>query len=289
MTFSLIKPRLTNLSGSAGHLGGAIVERDLERPGTAPEASGGAVDRSPRHVLVLPMGPPRQLAWTMGGAAQRETFASGDAILNPVGLDTNPQWAGETELVLFAAAPEMLDRAAQQIGRSASAELVPRYHFQDVLLHRLALTLSEEFEHEHAPDLLYAESLTHALVAHLLKRYTVEGAAPLTIGRGLSALALQRVTDYMGDHLAATLTLAEMARVAGYSPSHFTDLFRRSTGRTPHQYVIEQRLDEAERLLANTSLPIATVALQAGFADQSHLTRTMRRRRGVTPGVLREA
>ncbi len=94
-----------------------------------------------------------------GREAQTDFFANGDVTLNPAGLDTSPTWSRETELVLFAADPSLLNRTAQQIGRSATVKLVPRYPTSGALLHYLAPTLAAEFEHDGPPDLLYAQSL----------------------------------------------------------------------------------------------------------------------------------
>ncbi|CAM5336730.1 helix-turn-helix transcriptional regulator [Streptomyces chartreusis] len=76
----------------------------------------------------------------------------------------------------------------------------------------------------------------------------------------------------------------DLARVAGVSPSHFTRVFRASTGQSPHQYVLGQRLEQTIRALLTA---VADIADACGFADQSHLTRTMRRHLGLTPSALR--
>ncbi|MFE7620297.1 helix-turn-helix transcriptional regulator [Streptomyces sp. NPDC057496] len=58
-------------------------------------------------------------------------------------------------------------------------------------------------------------------------------------------------------------------------------------GESPHQYVMQLRLERARQALLNTNRPIADIAVEHGFADQSHLTRMMRRHTGTTPGLLR--
>jgi AraC family transcriptional regulator len=95
------------------------------------------------------------------------------------------------------------------------------------------------------------------------------------------------VLDYVDGNLSERLTLAGMAAAANLSPFHFSRLFKASTGFTPYQHVIRRRTEEARDLLIGTEIPIREVALRAGFADQSHLSRHLRRRFGVTPGDLR--
>jgi AraC family transcriptional regulator len=106
---------------------------------------------------------------------------------------------------------------------------------------------------------------------------------------GLSKPRLQRVTDYIRGHLTQDLALAELAEIANVSPSHFKALFKQAVGLPVHQYVIRSRVDFAIDLLRDGKLPLSDVALQAGFANQSHMARCMRRVAGVTPGAVRDA
>jgi AraC family transcriptional regulator len=98
---------------------------------------------------------------------------------------------------------------------------------------------------------------------------------------------LARVIEYINYHLGEALSLEMIAGVAEISPSYFLTLFKQSTGLAPHQYVVRQRIEQAKALLTQTRLPIAEIASRTGFADQSHLTRLMRRRTGLTPKILR--
>ena len=147
-----------------------------------------------------------------------------------------------------------------------------------------------------------------AIAAHLLRQYRVvtgselgaggghgaheadatHAARPATPENGLSPRALKRVTEHIEAHVNQRLALAELAKVAGVSASHFKALFKRSTGLPVHQYVIRRRVERARLLLLEQPITIADVAAQTGFANQSHLARWMRRVAGVTPtDVLR--
>lgn len=98
---------------------------------------------------------------------------------------------------------------------------------------------------------------------------------------------MARVFDYVRENIANDLSLRELAAVAGTSPSHFKALFKRAVGTPVHQYVIRTRVEYAAEILQREGLPLADVALQAGFSNQSHLALCMRRVMGVTPGQLR--
>jgi len=100
---------------------------------------------------------------------------------------------------------------------------------------------------------------------------------------------LNRATAHINEHLEGDLSLAHLANVAGLSVSHFKMMFRRSVGMPVHQFVIRRRVQEAARLLSGGQGSISGVALQAGFANQSHMARCMRRVLGTTPAALLRA
>jgi AraC family transcriptional regulator len=112
----------------------------------------------------------------------------------------------------------------------------------------------------------------------------VEQASKLLIG--LSREKLKRAVAYIHDQLQTHLTVAAIAREVHISPHHFTLLFKQSTGQSPYQYVIEARTRKARELLASGRYSISEIAHQVGFADQSHLTRHIKRLFGITPKVL---
>jgi AraC family transcriptional regulator len=71
------------------------------------------------------------------------------------------------------------------------------------------------------------------------------------------------------------------------SPYHFSRQFKRSTGLSPHQYVVRKRVERAKELLINTDLTLYEVAISVGFVDQSHLAKHTKRLLGVSPKYLR--
>jgi AraC family transcriptional regulator len=86
--------------------------------------------------------------------------------------------------------------------------------------------------------------------------------------------------------LAAELSLAELAAVAGFSVPHFKVLFRQSMGLPVHRYVVERRVERARQLLLQGKRSMADIALDVGFAHQSHMTRCVRRVLGITPAQI---
>ena len=84
----------------------------------------------------------------------------------------------------------------------------------------------------------------------------------------------------MRHHLQDTISLDDLAATVALSRYHFTRRFRRTTGVTPHEFVLRQRVERARTLLRRTATPLLDIACSCGFADQSHMTREFRKRVG---------
>jgi AraC family transcriptional regulator len=149
------------------------------------------------------------------------------------------------------------------------------------------MALLGELDSEGLSGRLYAESLGNVLAVHLLRYYAASTSGPVTFTGGLSAKRLRQVTDFIADNYSRDLKLNELAHVAGMSSFHFAREFKRTTGTTPHQYLIKFRIERAKALLAKNELPLIEVGLRSGFSHQSHFTRLFRRLTGTTPHSYR--
>ena len=105
--------------------------------------------------------------------------------------------------------------------------------------------------------------------------------------KGLTHTQLQPVLDYIQTHLERDLALAELAETLNLSPTYFATAFKQAIKISPHQYVIQQRVERAKLMLSKTDLVIAYIALQVGFSSQSHLTQQLKRLTGMTPKQIR--
>jgi AraC-like DNA-binding protein len=106
---------------------------------------------------------------------------------------------------------------------------------------------------------------------------------------GLPPHARRRVREFIEAHLTENITIQVLAAIAGLSMFHFARTFKQSEGVTPHEYLVQRRVQRAQDLLTATNLSLAEVALAAGFTDQSHCARWFRQHVGVTPGRYRWA
>ena len=106
---------------------------------------------------------------------------------------------------------------------------------------------------------------------------------------GLSAGALRRVREFVQLHLNESIDLSMLAEVAGLSMHHFAREFKQSAGVPPHHYLIQERIERAQQMLAQTDLPLAEIAYAVGFSDQGHLARHFRALLGTTPREFRRS
>jgi AraC family transcriptional regulator len=104
---------------------------------------------------------------------------------------------------------------------------------------------------------------------------------------GMPKYKLRRALDYISDRLGGELRVAEIAEAVNFSPYHFTRLFKQATGLAPHQYIMQKRIEMAKKLLVETELSIARVALDTGFQSQSRFTTLFRQFTGTTPRAYR--
>ena len=135
-------------------------------------------------------------------------------------------------------------------------------------------------------SLLFADALLRTLALHVHARYAAPAVQPERRPR-LTTSLVQHLRSFIDSRLDRRLSRADLARAAGCDAREFSIAFRNTFGMTPMQYVIERRLDRACLLIASTAHDLADIAISAGFSSQSHLTSTLKKRRGITPLRLR--
>jgi AraC family transcriptional regulator len=248
--------------------------------------SGEATWRGDRHRLVFSLEPREGVLVQVehGRVHQLLPFAPGTLGFYPAGL-TIRTVLPETRYVQVLWDTDFYRALLPELGAAASGfeAVVP---FEDPLLSRIGMTLAQENDGGFA-DRILTESLGTALCIRIAQRFV--GHLPLPTSKGLSPERLQRVRDYVEAHLDEDLSLTILADIACLSPYHFSRSFKQATGVGLHHYVMQRRLERAKTLMRRTNQPLAVIALEAGFADQSHLNSAFRREIGGTPGQFRAA
>lgn len=180
-----------------------------------------------------------------------------------------------------------LERAGLALGdrRLGPAFAAPRLMFTSESLWQMAALLAGECSNDNGTDGLYGESIATALCVELLRLGDTRNE-PVARG-GLAPWQMRRVTEYMEAHLGDPIQLSDFAQLVGMSRSHFSQAFRTTTGMPPHRWHLNARISRAQELLLDTTLSLADIALQTGFADQSHFTKSFQRQISTSPGAWR--
>ena len=234
-----------------------------------------------RHRLLLCLTPRPAMAFAFDGAPRRDLPPEAEGLMFlPAGVAA---WSADSSsrYARLCWEPGLLAVLAPHLSHAPSLE--PE-HLRDPLLAQLLRTLAEEAGAS-TLDRLLAESLLAAAAVRLAQRARPAAAA---VEPGLAPPRLRRVLDHIEAHLGEDMSLEGLAAVACLSPFHFSRSFKAATGEGPRRYVLRRRVERAKAMLRQTSgRPLAAIAAELGFADQSHLTNAFRRETGTTPARFR--
>ncbi len=265
--------------------GGLIIEHHLETADT--------IESSPisQHFIGL------CLSETLRQVTQFEklefdgTMQPGDLWLLPASSSSG-LWAWEStdEAMMFTIDPPLLDRIAlvSDCANSSGLELKPLVYQHDPQLLSIAQSFKQEMTQGGIASQLYTDALALQFTIHLLRHYTTHSLTPKHYPGGLSRQQVKCLIDYMQINLDRSIHLEELATLLNMSQYHFCRLFKRSIGVSPHQFVIQQRVDRAKQMLQKSDRSVLDVAINCGFTDSSHLTRHFRKFTGVTPTAFRQ-
>ncbi|RKT21596.1 helix-turn-helix protein [Paraburkholderia sp. RAU2J] len=158
---------------------------------------------------------------------------------------------------------------------------------KDPIFGHLAQVLALTLDSPDNVSPLFVEQLGVTIGTHLIDQY---GNAPVQSNRKsrrLSSLHETRAKEMLLAKAQESVSLEEIASACNLSRSYFIRAFRETTDRTPHQWLLEQRIDRARDLLRHSNASLSEIAIACGFSDQSHFTRTFSQLVGMPPGTWR--
>ena len=207
----------------------------------------------------------------------------GSLAICPAGSDYAAEADESMEAILVVVDPAQFALMAAE-DLTPDLQLVARLSGYDQVLFDLARRLATESADGYPNGPLFWNDTASAFVGGLIARHASKAESQSRAC--LSKHVLTRVKDYILTHLDEPIEVAALADIAGHSPFHFTRVFARSVGMTPHRYVVHLRLRRAVELVRGGRSGLAEIAACTGFADQSHLSRWVRRVHGVSPTEL---
>ena len=215
----------------------------------------------------------------IGGRRLRHEPPAGSLAICPAGVDCSADATGSVDAILIAVDPRHLALAAAE-DSALEAQLVERLAGSDQELLDVANMLVSESRKNYRNGPLFWNAWAATFINGLVARHTSRPEPQVRGTLGKDVLALLK--DYIISNIGQPIEVAALAKIAGRSPFHFSRVFSRSVGVSPHRYIVHLRLRRALELARKGEAGLAEIAVRTGFADQSHLWRWVRRVHGVS-------
>jgi AraC family transcriptional regulator len=229
---------------------------------------------------------PGSIEWgTKRSALEKFSYRGGDLAL----CDRHQgEWVGLMNVahLQLGISDAALMAAADESNREI--ELQPHRKFADSRLGALVTAVHAEMLAGFPSGRLFLDSIEQAMAVALVSGQAVRSRPVRMVRGGLGSSRLRRITDLVHARLEDELGLDELAQSVGLSTAHFARMFRKSTGQTPHQFVLRNRLERAKAMLRAPNARVLAVAVACGFKTQQHLAQVFRSVYGVSPTEYRQ-
>ena len=236
------------------------------------------------HVLAMTLRPGSMEMGFQRSGMRRITFDAGLMGLCPPQLE---QWIGSSDMAHVTMSISDAALMAASDGAGGKVELRPECELVDPRLRALAMAVDVERTAGFPSGRLFLGSVEQALAIALVVGYAVRDHSVRTYRGGLGPARLRRVKELVYAKLEDELTLSELAESVGLSTAHFSEMFRQSTGETPHQFVLRKRIERAKEMLRAAEVRVLDVAVACGFKTQQHFARVFRGKCRLSPAEYR--
>ena len=277
MSDNLILPRPPLITSQDRGWDGVYLQHDRQPAFALPQHS------HSQHTIVIGLDNVLKAEWSIDGQFQDLQYNQGDVFIVPAGADHRAYWKQESEGILLSIEPASMISTTVDLGNSDRLEIVPQFATSDSRLSQIAQWLLLELHQQQMGSRLYVESLITMLEVHLLRSYSVFKPTIPDYQGGLAKYKLDRAIAFIHENLAGDFKLQDLATLVDLSPYHFARMFKQSTGMTPHQYLVEQRIDRAKELLHQTQIGVGEIGYLVGYKNASHFARVFRQQTRVSP------
>ena len=231
------------------------------------------------HLVFLMTSESARVRCDIAGKKLEREATFGSIAICPANADCAAEAAASLDSLVVAVDPGTLSLAAADDKR-LELRVMDRLSGQDPAMLALAQVLSAESRAGYPNGPLFWHETARRFIDGILERHTMEIERRVRGALGNEALA--KLREFIMAHLSDPIDVPALASIAGRSPFHFSRVFTQSVGISPHRYVVHLRLQRAVELIGTRSGSFAEIAALTGFADQSHLSRWVRRVHGVS-------
>jgi AraC family transcriptional regulator len=215
----------------------------------------------------------------------RLTFGAGEMSLIPRHFE---KWFRNEDLHYLSIAISDAALTAASDGTSGEVELRRVDNLVDKRLGTLVEAVNAERIDGFPSGRLFLDSVEQALAVALVNDYAVRHRSVQTYRGGLGSARLRRIKEFVHAKMEDDLSLCEMAQSVELTTAHFSRMFRKSTGESPHRYVLRQRVERGKEMLRAAEARVLDVAVACGFKTQQHFARVFRRICGASPTEYRQ-
>lgn len=241
------------------------------------------------HVLLNLNEVPHRVQNWRDGVLRDFTFHKDEIIVTPAGVRSGWRWFAPSDVIVVTLDPAKVAQFAQsELGLLLDPQQfrdLPQ--FSDPDLCAAGVMLRDALEGDDMSSAVMFEAMSRVLLVKLLQRYGKRRPEEVDQAARFTTQQYQRVLDYVQRRLDQSISVDELAREAGLSPSHFSRVFKETLGSTPMQYVMAFRIEQAVKMMTDLKRPLGDIALACGFSDQAHFTRSFKQVTGQTPRQYR--
>ncbi len=241
--------------------------------------------RSRDPIVVLYLEGPIRLELDQRGSIERRWVERGQMSLIPAGRPIRCTIKGKHDIVVVHVATDLMADVAFTVYGVAvhNIALIPRLAIADVCVDGLCRALLTEAERGGPGTGYVADKLARSLVTHLFRCHSDASRRSPRPPPSSPSVRLRRVIDFMAIHVDEAMPLSKLAAISGLSPSQFRRSFKEATGKSPHQFLSDLRIEKACELLGKTDIPVNEISLKCGFEWPNYFSSTFRESTGMTP------
>jgi AraC family transcriptional regulator len=219
------------------------------------------------------------------GELSKYCYAPGEMVVCRRHIEEWVRRDSSVEMLIIRLPDQALRTVAEETGGGAELNGTPRLN--DERIRALMTAVEVEWQEGFLSGSLYLDAIGQALAAVLVQACGILRKPLRRYRGGLAPAQLRRVTEFVQEHLEHDLSLHQMAETASLSTAYFSQVFRQSTGVTPHQFVLRARVERAKSMLRDREARVLDVALACGFQTQQHFARVFRALCKASPSEYR--